>query len=211
MATRVPQDIEQCFGCGEQVAIYSSKQLVDGEPFCPEGHRCSRCGAFRPGRKCEHEWIVAPAGMEVCSKCLAYRDEIEERNPIGPEAYYEGEFTDPVTGEKVRYVVVDQLTYSSPPVFEGMDEKLLGSKRDLHNWRSFKAFMIIERLPREVQVVLGKEELIPIGSVWKAPGRKMFAGWYWDGGNLRDGRETICYGKRLGNVVKELYVFQKEE
>lgn len=106
---REPRDIEQCIGCGTAVPIYSSRQLVDGEVYCPGCRRIMREDKAKERKKrggglrlveaaplsqrCEHEWVDTPSGKVACRICLAYPEEVENpgvmrrRNPLDPYAY----------------------------------------------------------------------------------------------------------------------------
>ncbi len=85
MASREPRDIEQCIGCGESVAVYSSKQLVDGEPYCPRCRRIHR--EHKKPKTCKHRW--EPEGRQLrCSWCGATREPVRH-NPLDPLAYDE--------------------------------------------------------------------------------------------------------------------------
>lgn len=79
---RVPQAVEQCVGCGDEVAVYSARQRVDGEAMCGGCRRVHRAHVrtvrravvaavapvVRPA--CDHDPATSPTGVRYCRVCL---------------------------------------------------------------------------------------------------------------------------------------------
>jgi hypothetical protein len=59
---REPQEIEQCIGCGNDVAVWSERQKVDGEVFCSSCRRIHR-GPTKPKRGP----VIVPPTHHTCS------------------------------------------------------------------------------------------------------------------------------------------------
>lgn len=85
MTRREPKFIEQCIGCSADVAVYSDRQILDGDVMCPSCRRTAR--ASKPARRAPapvaivkaptcahtHGWGVSPrTGERFCHGCLAW-------------------------------------------------------------------------------------------------------------------------------------------
>ena len=82
-----PLEIAQCIGCSTDVAIYSSRQYLDGEAFCSCCRKIARKAAKKeaamkkakveqaaavPVDLCAggHSPALSPTGVRFCLRCL---------------------------------------------------------------------------------------------------------------------------------------------